>query len=219
MKRLLAVLDNIVIPGILVLTWVILYLTSNVRGIAAAVVAGAFLMVVFLYVTYRELRTHAGASRMAANGEADDLLELADRQIARRWTERGRLPFHIYRSIALEAKGDLVGARRALEPAAAARGSWAVLRAAQRVGLAPHPAEARAIYEEELVPAVRAAPGAGSEILAAEAHAKVLLGEGRFEEARPIFEKLAKDVRVGATVRARCRENIEACLTRQRANT
>jgi hypothetical protein len=214
-------LDSVVVPALIVLTWLIFVLTSDVHGVAAFVMLGAFLLVVFLWFTYRELRVHAAASRMAANGEPDELLELADKQIARRLTRRGRIPFHIYRSIAFEMRGDREASGTALEAVeldrlrGAGRASWGVLHAAQRIGLAADAgdaATARQVLEQDLRPSIARVSSSGAEVLALECEARVLFVEGKHDEALPIFEKLGKNIRLGQSTRALCRYHVGRCL-------
>ena len=84
MNRLFQFVDSWLVPGILLTTWVLMYATSNMHGIAAVVTLGAFVVVVALWAGYRELRVHAAASRHAAQGEPEELLALAEKEIARR---------------------------------------------------------------------------------------------------------------------------------------
>lgn len=221
MNKLLKALDTFIIPTLLVVTWLILVVTSDVHGVAAGVVLVAFLMVMFLWFTYRELRVHAAAARMAANGEPEELLALADQQIARRLTARSRVPFHIYRSIAQEMAGDRAAAEKALEAAelgrlrGQGRSSWTVLHASQRIGLAADAgdaAKAREILEQELRPSVGSVSGAGAVVIASECEARVLFAEGKLDEAQKIFEKLGKDIRLGQSTRALCRYYVGKCL-------
>jgi hypothetical protein len=220
-QRLMKALDSVVIPALIVATWIILVLTSGVRGIAAVVTLGAFLLVMFLWFTYRELRVHAAASRMAANGEPDELLELANGEITRRLTRRGRVPFHLYRSIAFEMRGDREAANTALGDVeldrlrGSGRTSWGLLHAAQRIGLVADVGDAvtaREVLERDLRPALKKLNSAGAEVLALECEARVLLAEGKLDEALPIFEKLAKNIRLGQSTRALCRHHVGRCL-------
>ncbi len=221
MNRLARAIDTWVIPLVLVLTWVMLFVSSNVRGIPAVITLFALGLVVVMFRAYRELRAHAAASRHAAQGEPDELLRLADAEIARRWTPRSRVPFHIYRSIAMQQRGEWEPARKALEASelkkmgSRTRRSWSMLHDAQLINLLAEEGDAagaRRVLEEQLLPALRFVPGAGAKVIADEAEARVLLAERRFDAALPTFEKLARDVRLGPSTRALCRYHAAQCL-------
>jgi len=220
-KTFFRALDTWIIPGVLILTWLMLIATSDVGGIAAVFTLFAFGMVMVLWATYRELRVHAAASRLAAQGQPDELIALAEGEIARRWFPRSRVPFHIYASIAHQLRGDWDEARRALAAADLRRlggrsqRSWGILHAAQRINVlaeAGDAAEARRVLEQDLLPAIRFVPGAGARVIADEAEARVLLAEGRRDAALPTYEKLAKDIRLGPATRALCRYHAAQCL-------
>jgi tetratricopeptide (TPR) repeat protein len=221
MTTFFRIVDSLVIPLVLVLTWVILVLTADIRGLPLIVTLLAFGMVMLLWATYRELRTHAAASRMAANGEPDQLLALADRELARRLWPRGKVPFHLYRSMAYALAGDGDEARRALDAThldllgSRARRQWGILHAAQRIALlgeAGDAAAARRALDDDLRPMLRFVPGAGAAVIAREAEARVLFAEGQLDDARPLFEQLAKDVRLGPAPRAIARHFAARCV-------
>lgn len=221
MKAFVRALDTWVIPLVLVLTWAMMFATSNVTGVASVVTLLTFGLVLLLWASYRELRVHASASRMAAQGEPTELLAIAERELARRKTARSRAPFHIYRSIGHQLRGEWEDARRALDAAELTRlterkrRSWSILWTAQRINLLAEEGDAagaRKILEGELLPALARVPGAGPKVLADESEARVLLAERRFDAALPTFEKLAKDMRLGPSTRALCRYYAAQCL-------
>jgi hypothetical protein len=220
-NRLARAIDTWVIPLVLVLTWVMLFASSNVRGIPAVITLFAFGLVVVMFRAYRELRIHAASARHAAQGDPDELLALAERELSRRWTPRSRAPFHIFRSIAYQLRGEWAEARKALDAADLksvgnrARRSWSMLHDAQRINLLAEEGDAagaRRVLEQELLPMLRFVPGAGSKVIADEAEARVLLAERRFDAALPTFDKLARDVRLGPATRALCRYRAAQCL-------
>lgn len=211
MNRLFKLVDSYLIPIILLSTWLLMFASAKLRGLPAIAALLAFGVVVVLWASYRELRAHAAASRHAAQGEPEELLALADAQLARRWTVRSRIPFHLYRSIAHHLRGDRAAARDALDAADLSRihtkagRSWRILHAAQRIALLADTgdaAEARRILERELQPQLRFVPGAGADVIATEAEARVLVAEGRPADALPRLERLARDVRLGPAPRA-----------------
>lgn len=214
MNRFVRIVDRWLIPFILGLTWVLMFATAGVRGIAAVVLLLGFAVVVILYAAYKELRVHAAASRHASQGDPDELLALAEREIAGRWLARSRVSFHIYRSIALQQKGQADEARVALAAAdldrlgGKSRRTWGILHAAQRINLlveAGDAVAAREVLERDLEPHLRLVPGAGAAVIGDEARARVLYAEGKLDEAVPIFERLGKDIRLGPSTRAVCR--------------
>ena len=221
MNKLARAIDTWVIPLVLVLTWVMLFASSNVRGIPAVITLFAFGLVVVMFRAYRELRVHAAAARHAAQGDPDELSALADREIEKRWTTKSRAPFHIYRSIAFQLRGEWGEARKALDAAdlkrigGRARRSWSMLHDAQRINLLAEEGDAagaRRVLEQDLLPMLRFVPGAGAKVIADEAEARVLLAERRFDAALPTYDKLAKDVRLGPATRAICRYHAAQCL-------
>jgi tetratricopeptide (TPR) repeat protein len=217
MSNFFKVVDAVLIPVVLLATWLILFLTADVRGLAAVVTLIAFGAVLVLWLTYRQLRTHAAASRMAAQGEPRELIALAERELGRRLTPRSKVPFHLYRSIGHSLLGEAEAARQALapvEPIDLGR-SWGLLVAAQQVALdadAGDAAAARKRLDETVVPLLRKLPGAGVEVIGVEAEARVLFAEGKLDEARAKFEKLARDIRLGPATRAICRHFVGRCL-------
>jgi hypothetical protein len=198
-NRLFQFVDSWLAPGILLTTWVLMYATSNMHGIAVVVTLGAFIVVVALWAGYRELRVHAAASRHAAQGEPDELLALSEKEIGRRWTAKRRAPFHLYRAIALQQRGAWSEMRAALaSPDLDRPGAWSKLRAALRVAALVEQgdvAAARSLLDRELADVRDSA-------VAREATARVLIAEGRAAEAAPMLEALSKDVRLGPAPRA-----------------
>lgn len=214
MIRLFKVLDLYIIPGMLILIWVELYFTSGVKGVGSAGMGLGFLAVLFLYWIYRQLRVHASASRMAAVGDAAELIELSDREIVRKMSARTRLPFRIYRAIGLEQRGDHAAARQALDEldlttiSTSRRRTWGTIVASTRIQIAvaeDDAATARKIYDTQLAPVLAGVGGAGAAVLFGEAEALVLYAEHDYDRARPIFEKLAKDIRISSATRALCK--------------
>jgi len=209
-NRIFRIVDSWLVPGVLIVTWVLMYVTSNVHGIAAVVTLGAFAIVVALWATYRELRVHAAASRHAAQGEPDELIALAERELGRRWRARGRVPFHLYLAIGHQQRGEWSDARAALASPDLARagGGWARLLLVQRIAVlaqAGDVREARRLLDQQVKPA-------GPSILAREAEARVLIGEGRLDEALALLQELAKDMRIGPAMRATTRWLASRCL-------
>jgi hypothetical protein len=220
-KRLFDLLDTWIVPGLLVATYIILIGTSDMPPWVAVMTLVMLGGVVALWLAFRELRLQAALSRLAAIGEPDELLALVERALGARMFERGKVALHVYAGIAHRLKGDDAAAERALDQAelarlpAGSRRTWTVIAGAQRVALAAragNAADARAIYDADVAP-VRApgTAGPGALAVADEALAWVLVAEGKRAEARPLAEKLSKDVRLGAATRATAKHLLGRC--------
>ena len=218
--RFFRIVDAVAVPGVLILTWVMLFLSYDISTAGSIAALIGFGFVAALYVAFRELRAHAAASRMASHGDPDELMAHADRELKRRFTRRGRAPFHIYRSIAHQLRGDWTAAKQSLADAGLdeipprRRRMWTLFHGTQQINVLAaldDAAGARRVLEETVRPTARMIRGAGIEVMVREAEARVLLAEGKFEEARPLFEQLARDVRLGASTRALCKYYAGQC--------
>jgi len=222
---------NVGVPLIVAGCFWALISTSEAHGLAVWVALGTFLIVMGLWAAFRELSLHATASRLIASGQPDDLLALAERQLEWRFTERGKAPFRIYQAWGHLLRGDLDEADRALGREAPGRTSWALLWASARIsalveratgGMVPartvEPdtvADARRAYDEYIAPAVRSAPSPGLKLIADDAGAKLRFAEGDAAGARPIFEKLCNDIRLGTCRGCPRGENHKICVARE----
>lgn len=214
MNLIFRVLDSWFVPVLVAVAYGGLIATASMSPVMMVLTAGFFGLVLVLWQAFRELKLHATAQRHAAVGDPDELLALADEQLARRWRARTKVPFHIYRAIAFELRGDRAAAQQALDATQLdllpikSRRSWGALHAAVQISLlaqAGDAAAARKVLDDKLRPALSRVPGAGAEILLREAEARVLVAEGKLDEARPHLEALAKDIRLGAATRAACK--------------
>lgn len=213
MTRILRLLDGYIVPILVGIAYLGLISTSDMTPAMMIVTLGFGGLVLMLWSAFKELRTHAIASRHAAVGDADELLALADEQLARRIRPSGKAPFQVYRAVAFELRGDTEAAKTAIAAvdltriAPRSRRAWSALLTATKINVLAHDgaaAEARAALDDELRPALKGVVGPGADIILREAEARVLLAEGRTDEARPIFDELAKDIRLGSATRAAC---------------
>jgi tetratricopeptide (TPR) repeat protein len=208
LKTLFHPTDGIVIPLIIGAAFALLFLEGQPRGIAAILFAVATAVMVGLWNLMRELRAHATATRAAAVGEPDELIDFARAQIGRRLTQRSRAPFYVYLGLGHHLRGDWDPAIEALDQAAqyrALKPAWKLLAATARVGVLVErgdTARAREIYDREVAPSARRLAGPGVQLLTAEAEARLRFAEGDATGTRPLFEKMSGDVRLGPATRA-----------------
>jgi hypothetical protein len=182
--------------------------TSGAHGLAIYVALAAFVIVLGLWSAFRELATHATASRLIGAGLPDDVIALAERQLAWRWRERGRAPFRIYLGWGFVLRGDWAEAERALGSAPPGKASWDVLWASAMItltlerGTGNAATLARRLHEQYIGAAARAGGGPAVKLLSDDADAKIRVAEGDLAGARPLLEKLCNDIRLGPGTRA-----------------
>jgi tetratricopeptide (TPR) repeat protein len=207
-KRVFHVTDGIVIPVIIAGAFALLFIEGKPRGVAAILFCVATAVMIGLWNLMRELRAHATATRAAAVGEPDELIELARTQIARRLTQRSRAPFYVYLALGHQLRGDWDDATRALDRALEYRPlkiAWRLLAATARLGIQVEQgdaAAARKTFDNQITPVAQRLAGPGVKLLAEEAEARVRFAEGDAAGAAPMFERMCGDVRLGPATRA-----------------
>ncbi len=220
MKRFLEIVDTWAVPILLIATYAILIASSEMPPWIAGLTLVMLLGVLVLWLGMRALRLRAALSRLAAQGEPDELLALLARSQRKRWSAGGAAALATYAAIAHRLRGDPDAAHAALARVdvsrlrGAARRRWALRVSVERVALAAHAgraAEARAIYDAEIAPG-RLDRGRDVRALADEALAWVLVAEGNLAEAQPHATLLARDMRLGPAVSATGRWLLAACL-------
>jgi uncharacterized protein HemY len=208
LKQLFHPTDGIVIPLIIACAFTLLFVEGQPRGAAAVLFCIATAVMVGLWNLMRELRAHATATRAAAVGEPDELIDFARGQIGRRLTQRSRAPFYVYLGLGHHLRGEWEPAIEALDEAAqyrALKPAWKLLAATARVGVLVERGDttrAREVYDREVAPSARRMAGPGVQLLTAEAEARVRFAEGDVAGTRPLFEKMSGDVRLGPATRA-----------------
>jgi len=216
-KRLFHVTDGIVIPLIIAGAFTLLMLEGQPTGLALFCFILATGVMVGLWNLMRELRAHATATRAAAIGEPDELIALADDQIKRRVRARSRAPFYVYLGLGHQLKGDWDAAEKAFLTAESHKGirpQWLLLAGTARVGLQVErgdAAGARSLYEQRVAAPAQRMSGPGVRLLADEALARVIFAEGDVARARPMFEKMCNDVRLGPATRASAHWYVARC--------
>ncbi len=202
--------DAIAMPIALVLVYGAFVLTSGATGTARVLAAVFLVAVLTLWLGLRRLRIHASAARLAAVGEPEQLLALADEQLARRWLRNGDTSLHIYRAMAHNLAARPAEARKALDaadvrPGKRASRSWQLLWAAADIDTRTQlgdAAGARATFAKIVVPFAQIMPARGIALIAAECEARVRLAEGDAAGARALIAPLVKDMRLGPGARA-----------------
>lgn len=211
--------DAIVVPVALIIVYAVFISTANANR-PAQILAVCFLFVVlFLWMTFRRLRVHATAARLAAVGEPEQLLALADEELRTRWLHGGDVALHIYRAMAHNLAGRTDEARKALDAAGVKPGdrrtrNWALLWAAADIDTRTRQGDAagaRATFDRMIVPFARFVPSRGVGLIADECEARVKLAEGDAAGARALVAPLVKDIRLGPAARAALHAIQAAC--------
>jgi tetratricopeptide (TPR) repeat protein len=219
-KRLFHITDGIVIPLIIATAFSLLFIEGQPRGLAAVLFIVATAVMVQLWALMRDLRAHASATRAAAVGEPDELIELASENIERRMTARSRTPFYVYLAIGHQLRGEWDQALAALAQADAyprLKPAWKLLAATARVGTLVEKGdakEARAVYDRDIVSATKRLSGPGVQLLAREAEARVRFAEGDVAGAAPLFDRMSNDIRLGPATRAMAHWYAARCAER-----
>ncbi len=200
--------ESVIAPVVLASLYAVLMLTSQAGRTAEIVAAMFFVAIIGLYFGVRRLRVHASASRLAAIGRPDQLLELVARELPRRLTAGTRAPIHVFAAMAHNLLGEFAAARRSLDDAGIVPGtkalrSWQFLWAVADVHTrtASGDAEgARRTYARAIQPFRGIAVG-GVELMAIEADARIRLADGKAAEARELVAPMVKDIRLGPAAR------------------
>jgi hypothetical protein len=210
-RKAIELLGSLAVPVTMTAAYVILILVSDVAGVARWLLLLALGAVLVIWVLFRELRSHAAISRMLAVGEPDEVIRIAEAELGKRLTTKGKVPFWIYLAGGHELRGDWAEARLALDktPLAAVpartRDTWGLLHASYDVACrleTGDAAGARKVFDDVIAPAAKRTRGPGIELLVAEGTARLALVEGDPASARDTFQKLARDVRLGPAPRA-----------------
>ena len=192
------------VPVMMTGAYIVLIATSEVDATGAAWEAIAFAFVIVLWIIFRVLTEHAGMTRAVDIGDADRVLELADFQLARRRRARRRAPYHVYRALAFDMRGEWAEALAELDKCQP-RGHWRTLAATVRVSALAETgraADARSVFDTELSSPPRDPQLA---ILTRLAEAHLRRAEGDEPAAHALLAKLADNVRAGSGIRARAR--------------
>ena len=214
--------ETVLVPIALTLIYISFVITAEAHGPSLVVAIGFFLFVMFLWFTFRRLKLHAQASRLAGVGDPEGLLALVARELPRAITEAGRRPLYVHAAVAHNLRRDFAAARRELDRSGflKARGrhgrGWIALASATDVTTRSEQGDligARASYERGVVPFVAMAPFGGMELVARECEARLRLGDGDAAGARTLLTPLIKNIRLSDATRAQ----VHALLSRAAA--
>ena len=216
MKRLVRLADSLAVPLLMGVAYALLAIEGHASELPGLLILLGFLAVVGLWSLVRELRAHAAVTRLAAVGEADELVEAATDEIERRLTRRSKAPFYIYLALGRYLRGEWDEAERALDGHGIdrLRPAYRLLAATTRVGILVErgdAAGARATYDRQVMPLAGRMAGPAARLLAVEAEARVLLAEGDHAEAAPLFARMSGDVRLGPATRALAHAHAARC--------
>ncbi len=198
------------------IAYTVLAWSSDTDNTGKAWMAIGFGFVVVIWIVLRILVDQTALARAVASGDAARILSITDQQLARRRSDAARAPFLVYRAFAQEGQGDHAAALATLGDARPVDAGLLLLAAALRVlALVETGAvgEARRVVTEELEP--RAAKldvrlHAAPHIHANLARGRLLLAEGKRDEARAALRRVIDDIRSGNVLRERARALLAA---------
>jgi len=206
-----ALLASWLVPGMMILAYIVLMITSETDNTGKAWMAIGLAFVLVLWWLFRLLSEHAAMARAVAVGDADRVLELAGNQLARRRGDAARAPFLVYRALAHEIRGDwerALAEADAARPGGAAGRSWELLAATVRIAALVETGkveQARELLDREVEPRAKELDprtNASALVLATLARGRVLCAEGSGDAALAQLERVIDDVRAGSSARA-----------------
>ncbi|HEX5059205.1 MAG TPA: hypothetical protein VFV99_07585 [Kofleriaceae bacterium] len=194
------------------LAYTVLAWSSDTDNTGKAWMAVGFGFVVVIWSVFRILVDQTALARAVAANDVPRILAITDKQLARKRGDPKRGPFLVYRAYAQEAQRDYTSALATLDEAKPADPGLQLLAAALRVLALVETgdlASARRVETDELEP--RAAKldarlHAAPHIHANLARGRLLLAEGKTDEARAQLRRVVDDIRAGSPLRVRARE-------------
>jgi hypothetical protein len=193
------------------LAYAVLAWSSNTDNTGKAWMAIGFGFVVVIWVVLRILIDQTALARALATADAPRILAITDRQLARRRGATPRAPFLVYRAFAQESGGDYAAALATLADARPVAPGLQLFAAAIRVIALVETGDvmaARRIATDELEPRAGKLDTrlhAGPHIHASFARGRLLLAEGRTDDARKQLQRVVDDIRAGNAIRDRAR--------------
>ena len=211
MERVKSIASWIAPPLLMSLCYTILALTSETDTTGKAWMAIGFMFVLILWMTFRLAVEGAGLSRALAVGDADKVLAITNKQLAKRSNDQVRAPYQIHQALAYELRGDAAAALASADAAKPVTPHDKLLQTAVKMLAlveAGRVAEARALMSE--LDERAAATDRRLQIVAHHyahlARGRVLLAEAQGDAARAELEKISNDVRAGHAIRARAKK-------------
>jgi hypothetical protein len=199
------------IPGIMTAAYIVLMFTSEVDASGAAWESIGLAFVLLLWWLFRLLTEHAAMARAVAIGDSERVAELADYQLGKRRSARGRARYLVYRALADELDGDWQAVLARLAQAEP-QGPWRWVAASVRVSALVElgrVAEARVTFDAELSRGAGIVRDAQLAILGRLAEARLRRAEGDRAGATELLSSLVRDVRAGSGTRARAQQLLD----------
>jgi len=210
--RAITLASWLVPPVGMALAYSVLAWSSNTDTSGKAWMALGFGFVMVVWLVLRILVEQTALARAVAAADADRILAIADKQLARRRGDTARAPFLVYAAFAHESRGEHARALARLADARPAAPGLQLLATAIRVlALAEtgQVADARHIANTELEPRaakldvrLHPAPHTHADL----ARGRLLAAEGAHDAARAQLQKIIDDIRAGHAIRERARE-------------
>jgi hypothetical protein len=211
MERLKSIASWIAPPILMSLCYTILALTSETDTTGKAWMAIGFLFVLILWMTFRLAVEGAGLARALSVGDADKVLAITNKQLAKRGNAQVRAPYLVHQALAHELRGDFTAALASAEAAKPVTPADKLLQTSVKMLAlveAGRVADARALMAEldERVAATDRRLQIVSHHYAHLARARVLLAEGQGDAGRAELAKISDDIRAGHAIRARAKK-------------
>jgi hypothetical protein len=211
MERVKSIASWIAPPLLMSLCYTILALTSETDTTGKAWMAIGFMFVLILWMTFRLAVEGAGLSRALAVGDADKVLAITNKQLAKRSNDQVRAPYLIHQSLAYELRGDATAALASVEAAKPVTPHDKLLQTAVKMLAlveARRVTDARALMTEldERATATDRRLQIVAHHYAHLARGRVLIAEGQGEAAKIELAKISDDVRAGHAIRARAKK-------------
>jgi hypothetical protein len=189
---------------------------SDVSGLAKVLVLLGFASMLGIWFTFRALRTYATLSRLAAIGEPEELIEVADRNIGRArrlwWLGRSPAPYQVQRAIGLtmagrfaDAEAEITLATERLRRGGRTAPVWQLLADTTLLTCRVFTSDAsgaRTLYDTRIAPRLRQLPGAGRDLTQREQEAQLAFAEAQWPRCIELSDKLAGDNRLAHAPRA-----------------
>ena len=206
-----AVLATWILPPLgMSIAYSVLAWSSNTDAAGKAAMALGFGFVCVLWVVFRILVDRTALARAVASNDTQRILALTERKLA---TKRGdaRAPFLVYRALAYESRGEHTAALAALDEARPSEAPLQALGSAIRMLSLVETGDvtaARREHDEQLAPRMAkldARLHAMPHLHANLARGRLLLAEGKRDEAHMQLKRVVDDVRAGSALRDRAR--------------
>lgn len=211
MERLKWLASWTVPPLLLAGCYTVLAITSETDTSGKAWMAIGFAFVLVVWFTFRFAVEGAGLSRALSVGDADRVLEIANKQLARRSSDASRAPYLIHQALAHELRADHAAALAAANAAKPTTPVDKLLHTSVRILALVEAArivDARALVTEldERAAAVDRRLQINAHHYAHLARGRLLLAEGQADAGKAELAKVSEDIRASHSLRARAKK-------------